>query len=107
MNRLLAVLCVVVAIIGFNLWPFLGKGFFYKALAMHFTLTYTTAYRLARQVGPPDIVPTKAMLCGVALSFSNLLDEFYFDPTAIQVNEYVAALVVIAIIVLPRTLWKK
>ncbi len=106
-NRLLVVLCILIAIVGFNLWPFFGKGFFYKALALHFICTYTTGYRLSRHIGDRDVFAVKGMLIGVALSFSNLLDEVYFDPEKIQSNEYVAAGVIAFLLCLPRRVWKK
>lgn len=97
-NRVLSAACIPVAVLGFNLWPFFTKGFFYWALAMHFILIYTMAYRLAIGFGQPDKFVIKAMLCGVALSFNNLLDETFFEPKLIQANEYVTAAVVILII---------
>lgn len=106
-NRWLTVICILIAVVGFNLWPFFGKGFFYKALALHFIFTYVTAYRLARQLTPVSVFCIKGMLVGVALAFSNLLDEAFFDPTKIQVNEYITGYVVLMVICLRSKVWNK
>lgn len=98
LNRVLSMACIGVAILGFSLWPFFAKGFFYWALAIHFILTYALAYRLAIGFGQRDVFVIKAMLCGVALAFNNLIDESFCDPERIQLNEYVTAGVVVLFI---------
>jgi hypothetical protein len=101
----MAVLCIVIAIVGFNLWVFFGKGFFYKALAVHFVCTYTLCYRLSLRFAKIDVFCCKAVLLGVMLSMSNLIDESYFNPKKIEVNEYAAGLCCLLVICLPRTMW--
>lgn len=103
----MAVMCIVIAIIGFNLWPFFGKGFFYRALAVHFIWTYALCYRLALRMSTVDVFCSKAVLIGVVLSFSNLIDECYFDPKKIEINEYFALFVIVLIMALPRILWAR
>lgn len=106
-NRVLVVFCIVLALMGFTFWPFFYKGFFYQMLALHFIFSYVTAYRMARHVGDRDRFAAKGLLIGLLLSFNNLLDEAFFEPTKIQINEIVAGYVLLFIMCLPYKVWKK
>lgn len=106
-TRILIVLCICVEIIGFNLWIFFGNGFFYKAIAVHFICTYTLSFRLSLKPPPRDVFVVKGALIGVIGAFANLTDESFFNPRAIEINEYVfwAAMVLVAAI--PFRWWKR
>ncbi len=106
-NRVLVVFCILLSLLGFTFWPFFYKGFFYQMLALHFIFSYVTSYRMARHVGDRDPFAAKGLLIGLVLSFNNLLDEVFFEPTKIQVNEFVAGYVLLIIMFLPRMVWKK
>lgn len=88
-----AALCLY--IITFTVWPFLWKGAFYQGIALSIMIHWSADSLPLRY---PDF-HRKVVLSGILCALNNLVDELFFDPTKLQVNEYML-LFLIALIVI-------
>lgn len=88
-QKILIIAALIVFIAGYNLWPFVWKGFFYQSMAVGFIIVFV----LLREM--PSIRRWATM--GMWFSFNNLLDEIFFDPTKFGWNEYCVASIILII----------
>jgi hypothetical membrane protein len=88
----ITLICAIgVMIIGYNFHYFFWKGFYYQCMASGIFLCFALIKSLCES--RKDLKKI-ANVC-FWLSVSNLLDEIFFDPTAIGINEYVFAVIII------------
>lgn len=85
------VIAFILGLSAYNLWPFLGSGWFYGLIALEFVLLYfifwlelTGKWKLVAQIF--------TMAC-----LECLIDELFFDPAEIAINEYIGFGVIIVI----------
>lgn len=77
-------------LIAYNLWPFLGGQVFYKFTALEFVLLYYAAASWL-PMGIWKRIVFVFFLCAT----NSLLDELFFDPKAIDLNEYIGFAIII------------
>lgn len=85
------IVSLILSISAYTCWGFMWSGFYYQAMAVSILLWMV----IIRDLSTGFL--KKIATIGMWLAVSNLLDEVFFDPKAIQVNEYVFALIVIII----------
>ena len=87
---------IITSILSFNLWMLLPFQIFYKGLAIVFVLSAILIRADSVKHSP------YRYLCDLWLwlTINNLIDEFFFDPRKVGLNEYLfaAAVVIHAII---------
>lgn len=71
------------------------KGVFYKGTALACLITYAAFSLPIKYVKLNE----KLNIIAILLALSNLLDELFFDPRAFQWNEYLAAILIITLVI--------
>jgi hypothetical protein len=84
---------ILASLAGYNLWPYAWHGFFYQCNALMISLLFY----LVKDFGKHDLYLHKVATIGFWFAISNLCDELFFDPTKLQWNEYVFALIIIVL----------
>lgn len=97
--RVFATLSLAMAVFTYSLWPMFPKGSFYVGLALHFTLCYTVALRVAMYPGERDMYTCKALGIGIIQSLGSLNDEINGDPTRYELNDYLVLGASIAVMI--------
>lgn len=97
--RILAILCLLICIFTYNLWYYFGKGIYYKGLALHFICTYALCF-VSQKI--KDSFVSDCALIGLLLAMHNLVDESFFNPTKFEINEIVAAILIICFVLFKR-----
>ena len=90
-EKIILIGSIVAMVLGYNFYKFFWDGFFYHCMAIGVFLSFTLIKSLTHN---------RKDLSGIAnvcfwLSVSNLVDEFFFNPTAIGINEYIFAVIII------------
>ena len=81
----------IVFLAAFAFWPILWEGAFYQLMAAGIFLLFWQLEATAKHGTYLQLFST----IGFWLSLNNLLDELFFDPKAVSVNEYLVALVIV------------
>ncbi|HET8686545.1 MAG TPA: hypothetical protein VFM18_07750 [Methanosarcina sp.] len=81
----------IVFLVAFAFWPKLWDGAFYHLMAAGIFLLFWHIEATAKYGTYLQLFST----IGFWLSLNNLLDELFFDPKAVSVNEYLVALVIV------------
>ena len=75
------------------LYPYTSAGWWYKASAMKDVLIMIFASVVSRKyLGEACRIISDA---GLVLSFGALLDEFFFQPTIPQINDYITLIIIL------------
>jgi hypothetical protein len=90
-EKITLIASITVMVIGYNFHQYCWKGFFYHCMALGIFLAFGFI---------KSITESRKDLKGIAnvcfwLSVSNLLDEIFFNPSAIGINEYLFAIAII------------
>lgn len=86
--KVLLYIATVISIITYLFWGYMPKGSFYIGNAIFVFLLSVALYKHLR------VFITFFLLCG---SFSNLLDELFFDPKTLGYNELALLIIIPAI----------
>lgn len=76
----------------YSLWSFLWPGFFYQALAVSQCLWML----FIQDIAPKGL--RKIATIGLWFTINNLLDEILFDPTKLNWNEILFAIIIVVVI---------
>jgi hypothetical protein len=68
---------------GYNVWPYAWHGFFYHCIAVALVLLFWELIGAGLWAR-----------LGLWFAVNNLLDELFFDPTKIAINEYIFAIII-------------
>ena len=90
-EKILLISAITVMVLGYNFHKYLWKGFFYHCMAVGIFLAFLLIKSLCESRKDLKNITNVCLW----LSVSNLLDEIFFDPTSIGINEYVFAMVII------------
>lgn len=90
MKKALLITIIIVSILSFNLWMLFPFQIFYKGLAILFILS-AILIRIDSEKGTQY-----RYICDVwlLLTANNLIDEFFFNPRALEWNEYLFGMVI-------------
>jgi len=76
----------------YNLWPFFGYYFYDVGMSIGLMLLIWSIHLSAQGV-------YRSFTLGFTLmSVSNVVDELFFDPTSINVSEYIAAVIILILV---------
>ena len=89
-QRILLLSALVVSLLGYNLWLFLWKGFFYQAMALFVLMLLYLIKCISK-----DYWVNKIAVIGCWMALNNLLDELFFNPTEYGYNDYIILIIVI------------
>lgn len=81
----------IIFVLAFTFWRFLWEGAFYQLMAAGVFLLFWELEATAKHGSYLQLFST----IGFWLSLNNLLDELFFDPKAVSVNEWIVALVIV------------
>ena len=102
--RLILVITFLIAVITYSLWSYIkawtGISIFYSGIALSF-VGYTYVIKLliielSRQNTKYKMYVIFSNIINLA-TINNLIDEMFFDPKKLQVNEYLAFIILILI----------
>lgn len=90
-KNVILISAIIVLVVGYNLWPIAWGEFFYQANAFGYLLLFTL---IKYGISGGRIFKVMANI-GFWFSVNNLLDELFFDPKKILINEYIFAVIII------------
>ena len=91
----------IAIICAYQLHPYFYKGFFYHATAFSFVCFLHSLYRQAK--GTWSLIAFVVLM----LSINNCIDELFFDPTEVDLNEWVSFGIIVLIVYIERRKWIK
>ena len=104
----------VCAIAAYSFWPYLWKRSFYHFIAISFT-GYTGAFYFLVKILIEEVHTHRRLLNRLSVSafiiflsaLNSVLDEFFFDPKEIDINEYIAFVLFAFIVYKHRKKWTR
>lgn len=84
--KIILYISLLISILTYNLWHYLPENSFFIGNAMFIFLLCLYIYLKEKQYFITFVF--------VGLAFSNLLDELFFDPKKLEVNEIIVALLI-------------
>lgn len=88
--KILALVAFIIGLCAYNLWPLLGSKVFYTLIAVEFCVLYFIIWQTV--TGKYWRLTMQAIFI---TCLSSLIDEIFFDPSKIGINEYVGFVVIV------------